>query len=452
VLAYTFREKVGYPRQVVALSIILFSAYGMIRLFVQGLKMSYLIDTTKHIKIWFSPDKKVFLGTENQLRLIRMRETNPHITLHLLNSSRCLSPNAQKELASFCKKHRIISVDLDTQVQDLLESQEDKKLFQLAQDEIANSLTDNGGNLGAASDCARFIGPILRLGIYSDFDVNVKVDPNQAKMDSKKPLLLPIAVISDEISFNTDTIVVALDPITGTAPHPDALLFIKTIQNIIINNYTNLIEMSKSLLFQHDSSSSFDKYFREQIYRNIFSLRKKIQKSTYSELMVDYVNLLNQLPILNSLHSSEISNFLNEKHKFHAYQIKHYLYLRTVMNISGPLVIWRAFTKLFPVNLASECILYSLKHNQISQFFTSQINNLQNDAFARDDIDNVGIACDQAWTVVGREKARLREIKMNIAARSIQYSFRNYTKRKNTVQDNLVSLQDDLNRIKVEMN
>jgi hypothetical protein len=121
----------------------------------EGFEDYYNFRINKFYKIWFSDKPDVFLGIENELRFIRMRENNKTHQLALIYSSKCLNRNARKKLKKFCQKYTIQPVDLDTQVRDMLTEQLDIDLYNIAQLEIQNTLDKNYGNLAAASDCAR---------------------------------------------------------------------------------------------------------------------------------------------------------------------------------------------------------------------------------------------------------------------------------------------------------
>ena len=138
----------------------------------KGFQPTYRFDITKYFKIWFSKNPANFLGIENELRFIQMRESNPTATLTFVYSSTCLNAEALNKLKDFCKRHKITPVDFDTDVVTLLTHDSDKAMYTLAQEEIKRTLNNSGGNLAAAADCVRLIAPIIeKFGIYADFDL-----------------------------------------------------------------------------------------------------------------------------------------------------------------------------------------------------------------------------------------------------------------------------------------
>ncbi len=123
----------------------------------------YSVQTKAHYKIWFSKSPDSFLPLENQLRFIRMRQKNPSRKLSFIYSANCLSNSALKALIPFCKTYDIQPIDFDSEVDTQTSplKDQDKSIFQIAQDEIAHCRNQTGGSMAAASDCARLIVPLI---------------------------------------------------------------------------------------------------------------------------------------------------------------------------------------------------------------------------------------------------------------------------------------------------
>jgi hypothetical protein len=60
----------------------------------KGFEDQYSFVINKTYRIWFSNNPDVFLGIENELRFIRLREKNKNHKLAFIYSSKCLNPLA----------------------------------------------------------------------------------------------------------------------------------------------------------------------------------------------------------------------------------------------------------------------------------------------------------------------------------------------------------------------
>lgn len=139
----------------------------------EAVQANFKVDLSKHYKIWFSKNRENFLGYENQKRLKKMRKDSPNIQITFIYSASCLSPKAIERLKIFCKNNNITPVDFDN-IDTTQMSDDEKQIYAIAKEEINKAKDNQGGNMAAASDCARFLIPIIeKYGIYSDFDVIV---------------------------------------------------------------------------------------------------------------------------------------------------------------------------------------------------------------------------------------------------------------------------------------
>ncbi len=145
--------------------------------------MSWTLDTTHHVKIWFSANPDLWTSQINQLRLVQHRAWHPSHIIHLFGCMEILSPKAQAELGAFCARHNIKYHDIeDLNPNDNIERQ----LLVFAKKEIKSAMTNDGGCMVTASDILRLFDSILDRGIYSDIDRELdfrKVSPKVSVSD-----------------------------------------------------------------------------------------------------------------------------------------------------------------------------------------------------------------------------------------------------------------------------
>ncbi|MGE3318064.1 MAG: glycosyltransferase family 88 protein [Candidatus Berkiella sp.] len=258
------------------------------------------VDLSKHFKIWFSDNKNSFLGVEDQLRLVKTRADNPDAKLSFVYSEGCLSQKALGDLKKFCEKQRVTPINFDSEVLPLLSDENDKKLYELALLEIKNCLADEGGSMAAASDCARFIRPLLaKLGTYTDFDVQVKTQGKKF-VETKALVLIPYVDAEPFGSFNTDILVASCDPLHPEQLSKEAKERIGYVQDQIIEKHTNTTAMMKAFFLgtikglQSDimtkpAALQFINYFVATMPNpSIFQIRKAIKNIT----ALDYIKSL----------------------------------------------------------------------------------------------------------------------------------------------------------------
>lgn len=124
------------------------------------------------VKIWFSKDAGSPLGAQiNEERLKKLRQEYEDKPIHLIFSKNTLSEASYRYLKLFCHQYQITLHDIDEDILPKLQGIE-KELFTIMKLEIE----DENGCLAAASDIARVLTPVLELGIYSDFDLEIPRD------------------------------------------------------------------------------------------------------------------------------------------------------------------------------------------------------------------------------------------------------------------------------------
>ncbi|KTD06585.1 putative glucosyltransferase Lgt1 [Legionella gratiana] len=149
----------------------------------------YQYNPSFHVKIWLSNDPAVFMNLENQIRLIEMREKNPHDLIHLVFDSTLLTHASVQALHEFSKENNIALIDAHT-VDEKLVLGNEKKLYSFYKEEVSN--LNAGGNLGVASDILRWLSPVFRKGTYTDFDVPINTQNIPSHISVEMPLLLNI--------------------------------------------------------------------------------------------------------------------------------------------------------------------------------------------------------------------------------------------------------------------
>ena len=147
------------------------SAQVIQRFFRREKQGTFTFNPHRHVKIWISSNKDVFMNAENQLRLVRMRANCPGDEITLVYDSRMLSEASLLDLSKFCSTNGIAAIDV-LSIQPICQKNEDEvKLLDIYADQI-NHL-GKGGNLAQASDVLRVLRVVLAMGVYSDLDVDV---------------------------------------------------------------------------------------------------------------------------------------------------------------------------------------------------------------------------------------------------------------------------------------
>lgn len=167
----------------------------------------YPFNPHRHVKVWLSKDKDIFLNLENQLRLVRMRQLNPADEISFLYESRLLSDEAQGELRIFCTKNNITAKDIHSDIIPFCETQHERNLLTIYEDEITNF--HQGIGLSVPSDILRILKPVYSLGTYSDFDVAIDTRQLPVVVPVKGHLLCNIGSVQtikrcESPCFNSD--------------------------------------------------------------------------------------------------------------------------------------------------------------------------------------------------------------------------------------------------------
>lgn len=145
------------------------------------------LNTLNHVKIWFNKNdpNAPFNGIVNELRLVRHQTNNPQGSLTVVIWKKLMSKEIGLEkLNTFQKKYpKITFLDLDDLENEINDTE--KELLKIAK----NELTEKHGNAAPASDIVRFLRPVIKRGIYTDFDVEVNFSQVEKEIPIKEYLL-----------------------------------------------------------------------------------------------------------------------------------------------------------------------------------------------------------------------------------------------------------------------
>lgn len=396
----------------------------------KGFKPTYEFDITRFFKIWFSKDPAQFLGIENELRFIRMRDKNPNQRVFFVYSSKCLYADALNNLKLFCRRYRITPLDFDTEIPFLLTDKHDKELYDLAKLEIKNTLEDNEGNLGAAADCTRLLAPIIeKCGIYTDFDVECHLSDIQVdRVIIKAPILFNAEIMlfpqKSALSFNSDFLAYASNPGT-TNLCSEALLAIRYVQKEIIKNYKTPLNLKALSKYQLEKKiiEIMANYIKDHPTSNVFEFRKFVK-----ELRLPNISASNLANIKHKLLIASVAAISGP----HAYQaIYKQLFpkgeseLPTAINTNA--AEWRPYLDLYRKSSVSfyDPIADALKcRNNHTGEIAAMLDALTKPKAKKNISDYAASLSDSSWTPRGEQWKKLREEKIVKFAEAMQAAWR----------------------------
>lgn len=417
--------------------------------------MAYTMDLNKFYKIWFSKNYNEFMGQENQLRLVRLRDRHPDREISLIYSARCLSIAAQQQLHFFCQTHRIKAIDFDTTLKSAIKSDQERKLHVIATVEIEKAIHNEGGNLAAASDIVRLLSPAIKLGIYSDLDAELDFRSlPERSIQANAPMLLAIkAEIIEEIEEGTKNYSIDLN---------NEIIFVanNTSGDICKKAQNKLIQFKQEIISHYcDFNSVLRKIAESSPYRSfllsfdtpnldLFKFRHFIQELTifqfFERLPVKKCEYILKTPYLKDqwteidLYTAlgkSVRQDLDNSSSFtdlelgqkYLIQLKHQIHLLTVIETAGSSVfdiLWDP--KNYDEDNARLINQYSVYHSGLTPYIRSQLNRPDNQISFPNDI---GHFCDLSWTPLGAEKVAQRQEKMVDAANVIKHAWKNYRER-----------------------
>ena len=234
-------------------------------------KQHFSYNPHNHVKIWLSNKPTVFMNSENQMRLIAMRDKNPNDVITLIYDASLLEAQAIKELNTFCTEHRISPVDAN-KFGPSLTTENEKKLYEFYKDEI-NHLKE-GGNLAVASDIIRWLPPVYTRGTYTDFDVPVDTTNLPATINVEAPLLLNIGSLKTrgkELILPNNDYIAVVDPQAAK----EEIVKVQKGFTDVLGKYTNdFVEQTKKV-FKEDSVNAYLFDFMRNRSESIYIERSK---------------------------------------------------------------------------------------------------------------------------------------------------------------------------------
>mgnify|MGYP003626320510 CR=1 FL=1 len=434
-------------------------------------EQKWILATSKHYKIWFSHDPNEFISTENKIRCIRFKLTNPEANLSLVYSSKILNAETIVELKEFSQKLSIELIDFDTDIPLMLKHEYDEYLFRIAKGEIQNAINNNGGNLAAASDCVRLLpGVIKRCGIYSDFDVPINFSALPPTINIQSPVIFPTVIETKGtalqcLSFNNEFLGFAQNKKNPNKIAPEALDSLRSAQLEIIKRYSKPLKalqapvikgLHTSITLNKRLSAIIDWIGRKNISNlSIFNIRRFIDNLTIRDLLTScyQFELETILSFKNISTYSDLElmacfgQYMRKKYTHQTsksiidltnHQIanniltnmKHALLKSSVMEISGPFIMIAFFMKklenldfyqIFTQDLQTEremfirCIQRAgLNKNGLDKYVIGQDSN---------PTDNKPLS-DESWTPQGAHQAQIRSDTYLNAILLIQRAFR----------------------------
>ncbi|MFA6302440.1 MAG: glycosyltransferase family 88 protein [Legionella sp.] len=396
----------------------------------------YLYDLTRFYKIWFSQNPEVFLGVENELRFIRIRQNNPKAILHLVYSSKCLTEKAISELKSFCAKYSIIALAFED-FESKLTDKHDKTVFLQAIAELEHFRNNTGGNVAAASDNARTLLPIIEeCGIYSDFDVDFNFSKHEPLKETNGAILIPL-----EIRLNPQTKIISLIPNSDFLAFSiksqtdnkhlsaDAITALRSIQKKLIDNYATPLTPQKLGLKLKFRSTAVTIY-QEDLYPEIpFIIQAFFKKHTNNPSIFDFRTFIASLPD---------EPIIEQRGR----TVKNYLFGNSVISISGPSTIMNAFLPIFPKGTTTVPVEIDSNNEELKQYLPTLMyccksayssikaciygNNSAEGIIKMSKVSKSVLVSDESWTDEGKTEKLAREAKIKKSAVIIARSWKTF--------------------------
>ena len=354
-----------------------------------------------------------------------MRINNPTALLYFIYSARCLNQQAIDALNKFCEDYTITAIKFEDLQSDMVVP-EDKALYSKANKEITRTIDGSGGNMAAASDCARILTPIIeQYGISSDFDVESKLSKLGASLVRLRgPVLFPADMIELQTNHmlltpNSDFLAFSIEHAGSKRLSAAALLALRNLQEEIIRRYNapfSFATIGPELTLQH-----FVKYPGfEKIFVNFSHLYPE------TPTIFDFRTYLSTLPDGPKWQKSA----------------KELLTGLAVINISGPGVYSFLYKHLFPEGCTYPPMLipitnpawipYLALYQRSGTGFYDAIFELIHSSNSVNGILNSITSekterlSDKSWTVDGEMDKKEREQGMQQAASVIQRAWRQH--------------------------
>lgn len=398
----------------------------------------YFLNTRKLYKTWFTNDPEIFLNFENQLRFIKFRKYNPEADISLVYSSELLSEKAKQKMNVFCATHNIMAVNFDTEIFGNSIDPQEIAIHQLAKQELqAWAPIDIGGNGAAASDILRFSKKVIeKCGVYSDFDVIVKLDELPKKYKIKSPIILPTRC-NDFIAFAKDQ---------DDNIHIHAYDLIDKGQLAIISNYKAIKDSTNSqelLSFIPDLSQHFDftsnaddiKYFYD-LYSKQNSTEKSLPNfryfinslSTQDILKQKYTEIiaLNRVkePYLIQLQDNAMNDFSTLTDEQSKLLLANLLYPDADDSINKTTKYISNFKRSMYLALVTEFSGPTITHKLLEGSYDHLISNNNLSEYIQTQGDLIRDRNDLSWHSTGAAKIKNKEEKLLKAVKQLKSNFK----------------------------
>ncbi len=432
----------------------------------------YTYDPHRHVRIWLSRDRDVFLNIENQLRFISMRYINPQAEIHLIYDRSLLSEAAIKAAHLFCARHRISLHDVQSEVIALCGSIEEQLLIALYQYEIEH--LKQAGNLGVCSDILRWLSPVYKLGTYSDFDTMINTKNLPERISVQKPILLNVDSLSVDMPLKQCRSIILNNDVIAIIDEKNSIELIKKIQRSIYYTYLepsknnpyfkHINQLTHSLLAESDGVqvddlidemtgdafiSHLSSIVENNPNKNAYALRKNIiyvtrNNDAYCKAKHTTINMFaseirDELAqstdaISRAKSASATDNELViETREYHRLQFLKY----SVMFTTGPMrvcavLFWKLIYTLD--EFQNDVKPYAFSHYQLESHFKSK-QLYRDEATELNTCDDKFKSNDLSWLEEGWHAIAVREVRIKTAQQTLYRFFK-------SIKSNITAQQD----------
>ncbi|MGD9592899.1 MAG: glycosyltransferase family 88 protein, partial [Candidatus Berkiella sp.] len=403
-------------------------------------------------------------------------------------SSKCLTQASIEALNTFCQNVGIDPIDFDTTVQALLTDDQDKQIYALAKSEIEHTLNDSGGNLAAASDCARTLLPLVsQCGLYSDFDVKLNFSKAPSVVKVYSPVVLTSTYYHNFIGnagypvANNDFLGFTYDSDDLSQLNPQAIKDLRKMQSHILSHYNNITPDSffdvkpdfdceeDPLSLETLSEHLLHKYFEMNPKATIFDIRKFIETltidfvTTHCKALPPNFNTLSLDVIKWQMYLASVmrtgpgaccalfSEFLDVKFKAMNVEVARPMYFsfdskkcyHSTQTLISPQGKWRDY--------CAKCEKYGYKCNNLHHYVESKQTDVQ--GYKRMMAENnplevdIGKFCDISWTKIGADNQQKRSQKITKAANTIVSAYREYKQKKKMRLEAVEAITEEVSKL-----
>ncbi len=357
-----------------------------------------------------------------------------------------------------------------------------------------------GNMAAASDCVRNLIPVLKKCSNYADCDVKFNFSKKRSQLKVKAPITLTVAIENDVLnismpSFNNDFMLVARSPRDPENISTEAIERLRFVQKEMLSRYANVGEA----LFRHpikgfpsdlnvypDYAAVIRRYFQQNPQSDIFALRQFIQKIdivqyfeampeeprtlilqqeqigklTSDQLKIAFAKYIIQQStgkVLTAQEQVRLSSHCIELAEEMLVRMRHRLYTLSVTWISGPINYFALYQDVLPDypilteeglminewNKYVKCLQSAaLAANNLGRYLSSitsliaAASPIMDEQQEKDAFEFTGTLGDQSWSDKGMQKKLERENKLNQAAITLQYAWKNWKKAKNTKEDN----------------